>query len=230
MGPEVRTLKCPYCSQNSKISSRPAKISFARNECSFCGSEFLIVNNAPMRLAARYEGTSELNEIAIRLSRRAQQMLDAGQSSEKVLTMLVTAAQGIAGERSVCSILVLDKDGRLRNGASPNLPDDYLAAIDRIKPDPHVGTCASAAATGSVTVTPEFRTDEKWNGLRHLPMALGFVGAWSMPIKSAEGKVMGTLGTYFRRRRVPTPDQVRSIRLLAEAASSVLTKHQTYGA
>jgi hypothetical protein len=99
---------------------------------------------------------------------------------------------------------VLDADGLLRNGASPNLPRDYLDAIDRLKPDPMVGTCAAAAATGAVVVTPDFLADGKWAELRHLPLALGFVGAWSMPIKSPrDGRVIGTFGTYYRDVRQP---------------------------
>jgi hypothetical protein len=45
---------------------------------------------------------------------------------------------------------VIDKDGLLSHGASANLPPDYLAAIDGLKPDPKVGTCDAAAATGSL--------------------------------------------------------------------------------
>jgi hypothetical protein len=40
---------------------------------------------------------------------------------------------------------------------------------------------------------------------RHLPLAIGYVGAWSMPIKAPDGEVLGTFGTYFRERRTPTP-------------------------
>ena len=115
---------------------------------------------------------------------RARRLIDASAPRDEILTCLVTAAETVAGPRAVSSILVLDADGLLRNGASPNLPRDYLDAIDRLKPDPMVGTCAAAAATGAVVVTPDFLADGKWAELRHLPLALGFVGAWSMPIKS----------------------------------------------
>ena len=88
---------------------------------------------------------------------------------------------------------VIDEEGLLRNGASPNLPRDYLNAIDRLKPDAGLGTCAAAAATGMMVVTPSFLADDKWAELRHLPLALGFAGAWSMPIKSEDGTVLGDL-------------------------------------
>jgi GAF domain-containing protein len=110
---------------------------------------------------------------------------------------------------------LLDCDGFLRNGASPNLPTDYLSAIDRLKPDANVGTCAAAAATGLRVMTPDFLSDDKWAELRHLPRALGFVGAWSMPIKRADGKVLGTFGTYYRERRMPTAEEQAGIEVLA---------------
>jgi GAF domain-containing protein len=149
-------------------------------------------------------------------------MLNARVPRHEILTCLAQAGEELAGPGAVTSILVLDEDGLLRNGASPNLPANYLAAIDRLKPDANVGTCAAAAATGSIVVTPDFLADDKWAELRHLPCSLGFVGAWSMPIKSPEGTVLGTFGTYFRDRRSPRPEERRGVELLATAAALVL--------
>jgi len=162
------------------------------------------------------------DEFVVQSYDRVQQMLKAGLSRKDILTRLAMAGEGLAGQGASVSILVLDENGLLRNGASPNLPLDYLRAIDRLKPDPKVGTCAAAAATGCPVITPDFCADDKWAELRHLPLSLGFVGAWSMPIKSPEGKVLGTFGTYFRDRRSPTPDEKRGVEFLAKAAASVL--------
>lgn len=149
-------------------------------------------------------------------------MLRAGISQRQILTSLVGTAERLAGQGAVSSILLLDGDGLLRNGASPNLPADYLDAIDRLKPDAGVGTCAAAAATGNMVITPDFLTDDKWSELRHLPLALGFVAAWSMPIKSKDGRVLGTFGTYFRERRTPTPAEIEGVQTLAGAAALAL--------
>jgi GAF domain-containing protein len=155
-------------------------------------------------------------EVALKMTSEGKQLSD-------ILTHLARSADALSGDETVSSILVLDEEGLLRNGASPNLPEDYLTAIDRLKPDPNVGTCAAAAATGDVVVTTDFRADQKWAELRHLPLALGFVGAWSQPIKSEEGKVLGTFGTYFRTHREPTAQEVRNIRLLATAAAAAIS-------
>ena len=150
-------------------------------------------------------------------------MLKAGTSRREILAQLVTAAETLSGPGTVVSILVIDQDGLLRNGASPNLPADYLAAIDRLKPNANLGTCAAAAATGCMVITPDFSADEKWAELRHLPQSLGFVGAWSMPIISDSGKILGTFGTYFREHRTPTPAEQTAVKQLAAAAALALS-------
>lgn len=173
---------------------------------------------APLELAAQVGNTIE------QAAAQARQMLAAGASRGEILTRLAAAGEILAGPGTTVSILVLDDEGLLRNGASPNLPADYLEAIDRLKPDAGVGTCAAAAATGMAVITPDFLADEKWAELRHLPHALGFVGAWSMPIKSAAGVVLGTFGTYFRERRYPTMEERLGVAQLVVLAAAVLTE------
>ena len=88
------------------------------------------------------------SELVRAAAERARTMLEHGAPREQVLRLLVNAAELVAGEDSVCSILMVDQEGLLRNASTPGLPADYLAAIDRLKPDAKVGTCAAAAATG----------------------------------------------------------------------------------
>lgn len=162
---------------------------------------------------------------------RALQLIDDGQPVLRVLSYLTMAAEEAAGLDTVSSILLLDEQGLLRNGASPRLPADYLKAIDGLQPRAHIGTCSAAAATGSMVITEDFCTDEKWPELRHLPMALGFKGAWSLPIKNVAGDVVGTFGTYFREKRTPSQKEIDGVKMLAHAAASALQRsaHATPG-
>lgn len=155
---------------------------------------------------------------------RAERMIESGAARTEVLSCLVQAAEQVGAPGAVSSILVIDDQGLLRNGHSPGLPADYLAAIDRLKPNPRVGTCAAAAATGEAVITPDFLADDKWAELRHLPRALGYVGAWSMPIMSPRGVVLGTFGTYYRERREPTRHEMDSIRRLAAVAARLFER------
>ena len=152
----------------------------------------------------------------------ATEMISKGVPDHKILCHLATSAEKAIGNGSVSSILILDKEGLLRNGASPQLPFDYLTAIDGLKPNPAVGTCAAAAATGCMVITDDFCADNKWAELKHLPLALGFHSAWSVPIKTKEGKVLGTFGTYFRDKRSPNQENIDAVNSLALVAAQVL--------
>lgn len=154
---------------------------------------------------------------------QAIDMHESGIDQKEILHYLASAAETASGEETAASILLLDKEGLLRNGASPQLPSDYLEAIDGLKPNPEVGTCAAAAATGCVVFTPSFYADDKWAELRHLPMALGYVGAWSLPIKNSDEKVIGTFGTYSRNHRQPSSEELNGIELLAKAVAIIHT-------
>jgi GAF domain-containing protein len=158
---------------------------------------------------------------------QAERLISGNAPAQDVFACLIAAAELVSGRGAVSSVLVLDQDGLLRNGASPNLPPDYLRAIDGLRPDAGVGTCAAAAATGAVVVTPSFLADGKWAELRHLPLSIGFAGAWSMPIKSLrDGRVLGTFGTYYRDVRQPSPQEVEAVKALATAAARALDRNK----
>jgi hypothetical protein len=156
------------------------------------------------------------------ISLQAIQMLEQDEPRNLILQQLVFGAEKLIAEDEVCSILVLDDEGLLRNGASPRLPADYLKAIDKLKPDAKVGTCSASAATGTIIITPDFRADDKWMELKHLPLALGYIGAWSVPIKNVYGRVLGTFGTYLKKSRFPTDEEIANFQLLCETAAKVM--------
>jgi hypothetical protein len=60
----------------------------------------------------------------------AKLLIKRGRPTSEVLMHLASAGEALAGDKAVVSILILDEDGLLRNGASPKLPADYLQAID----------------------------------------------------------------------------------------------------
>jgi GAF domain-containing protein len=169
-----------------------------------------------------------MNDSNLRRTREtALEMQSRGDSLCEILSYLVEEAESVSHGEAVCSVLLLDEEGLLRNGASPGLPDEYLAAIDRLKPDPTVGTCAAAAATGKIVITPDLTSDAGWRELKHLPVALGLAAAWSVPLVTAEGRVLGTFGTYFRQPRAPRPEERSFVEKLAQIATQIVENAQS---
>lgn len=166
-------------------------------------------------------------ESLLEAQKQSLELVVKGVPLVEVLTYLarVVEQQADAGG-AVASILLLDEQGRLRNGASPSLPEHYLQKIEGLKAEPHVGTCSAAAASGKIVVTPDLSVDQKWDGLAHLPLELGLQAAWTMPIKARDGRVLGTFGTYFRQKREPTALERQVVEILARTAALAIERKQ----
>ncbi|UHQ18756.1 ATP-binding protein [Lysobacter sp. KIS68-7] len=182
--------------------------------------------NAEVREALAQEANEPTDHAS--LLERQRDILEAivrGDPLCETLAALCRVVEAEAIGRVRASIFLVDPDKRcLRTGAAPSLPEDYNAAVDGIGIAPGVGTCADAAATGRVVVTRDFATAPSWEGLRHLPMAIGLHAAWSMPILGADGSVLGTFGTYFPETREPTAGE-RDLVAVASRTAALAIEH-----
>src|SRR5688500_16541534 len=169
---------------------------------------------------------SARSQALLAAQKQSLELVVTGAPLAEVLRHLVLTVEEQAEGAVVGSIMLLDAQRRLRNGAAPSLPDHYLQAIDGISADPGVGTCSAAAALGEVVVTCDFATAPGWNGLAHLPLALGLRGAWSMPIVARDGTVLGTFGTYFRECREPTVEERSVVEVLVRTASIAIERER----
>ena len=156
--------------------------------------------------------------------KQSLELVVVGAPLAEVLRHLVETVEAQANGAVVASIMLLDDEGRLRNGAATSLPDDYLQAIDGLPADAKLGTCCAAAALGEVVCTPDFATAPSWQGISHLPIALGLLGAWSMPIRARDGSVLGTFGTYFRECRGPTEAERAVVEVLVRTAAIAIER------
>jgi signal transduction histidine kinase len=156
--------------------------------------------------------------------KHALEMVVKGEPLRDVLRFLTSVVEERSRHDVVASILLLDGDGRLREGAAPSLPADYMQAIDGLQAQPSLGTCSAAAATAQVVITKDFATDPAWATLKGLPLALGLVAAWSQPIVDRHGRVLGTFGTYFRERRGPTAEERQIVEILSHTAALAIER------
>lgn len=162
---------------------------------------------------------------------RALAMLVAGEPLTNVFTALVQSVEVYLADEGIAAILLLDPDGkRLRHGAAPSLPDSYNCAIDGIAIGPDIGTCCAAAARNEVVITEDIANDPNWTALKDLPLGLGLRAAWSMPIRSSGGTVLGTFGTYFRSCRPPTALEREIVGVMAKTAAVAIEQRATVAA
>ena len=124
-------------------------------------------------------------------------------------------------------LLVTPDGGHLTTGAAPGLPESYSRAIDGIAISAFIGTCAAAAARRHVITTPDIANDPGWHRFKHLPLGLGLKAAWSMPIFSAAGAVLGTFGTYFTEEREPLPAERKLVEVLSRTAALAIERQRS---
>jgi diguanylate cyclase (GGDEF)-like protein/PAS domain S-box-containing protein len=99
----------------------------------------------------------------------------------------------------LCSILLLDEDNKhLRHGAAPSLPDFYNQVVDGLEIGYGVGSCGTAAYLGETVIVEDIQHHPYWEPFRDLAKRANLHACWSHPIKSNQGRVLGTFAFYYR--------------------------------
>ena len=125
------------------------------------------------------------------------------------------------------SVLFVSPDGkRLLEGAAPSLPKEYNDAINGIAIGENVGSCGTAAHFGRAVIVSDITTDPLWADFRELALKHGLRACWSVPLKAADGSVLGTFANYYREPTQPTPRDMDIITMVARTASIAIERHR----
>jgi len=116
---------------------------------------------------------------------------------------------------SVLLLLDSSEAPRLRHGAAPSLPPEYIRLVDGVPVGPSVGSCGTAAFRRQPVIVADIETDPLWTDYRDMALAHGLHSCWSSPVLSASGAVLGTFAVY---RREPAEPTAAEHELVAQAA------------
>jgi formate hydrogenlyase transcriptional activator len=160
----------------------------------------------------------------------ALKMMLIGASLNEVLTS-VTRLIEAHSEGMLCSIFLLDEDGlHLQYGVAANLPQAYLAATDGICIGPDVGSCGAAAYLRQPVFVPDILSHPNWANFRSVVLQSGLRAAWSTPIMSQDGKVLGTFCMYYREVRHPGADDIQLIDYASRIAGIAIERDRSQAA
>jgi formate hydrogenlyase transcriptional activator len=144
--------------------------------------------------------------------KRTLEMIADGASLEDTLNDLCRAID--AQSSSVFStILLMDPDGtRLWHAAGPRVPSGWLPAISPLLIGPSHGCCGAAAYSKKRVIVADVSTDPTWRDeSRELAIQNGIRAAWSEPILTKDGQVLGTFALYSPEPRMPSPAEIELI-------------------
>jgi len=159
-----------------------------------------------------------LQDSAARRNRVLERIVRGGSLQELLSEIAIDVEAANPG--MICSILLVDEAGtKLRHGAAPSLPEFYNSAVDGLEIGPGVGSCGTAAYTGSRCVVEDVTKHPNWAPFRELAKQAGVRACWSEPIKSSKGEVFGTFAMYYRRPQLPSQSDQEFIASSAHLAA-----------
>lgn len=149
----------------------------------------------------------------------------AGGPLGDVMRDIILMVEKPSNGEMLASILILSEDGRrLLEGAAPSLPADYNAAINGIAIGYGVGSCGTAAATGNPVIVSDIATDPLWADFRDLALSHHLRACWSMPIRAADGRLLGTFANYYRERKEPTERDLEVIAMVTRTTAIAIER------
>jgi len=131
----------------------------------------------------------------------------------------------------LCSIFLLSEDGvHLKCAAAPSLPEAYRNAIDRLDIGPTVASCGTAAYLRQTVFVSDIASDPKWANLKDLALANGVRAAWSSPIMSHNGKILGTFDMHCDEVRHPGHGEIQLIDCASRIAGIAIESQRSHDA
>ena len=117
---------------------------------------------------------------------------------------------------TACSISMLSADAAsFSHTVAPRLPYELRTALERSSIDIRNGSCAACVYLGRQVLVADISKDPFWQQRRDVAIDAGVRAAWSTPIKTATGRMLGALGVYRGEIGLPTP---REAEIMAHAA------------
>jgi two-component system cell cycle sensor histidine kinase/response regulator CckA len=166
----------------------------------------------------------KLAERQLAWQARVLERVAAGHSSRDVLPAMLEGLETLLPD-GIASILVR-RGNRLHLGHAPSLPAAFRAACDGLEIGPDVGSCGTAAWHNHTVVCEDVATDARWERGRDLALAHGLQSSWSVPVRGADGAVLGTFAIYHRTPRTPTPFEVAVVERAAVIAGLAIERER----
>ncbi len=111
----------------------------------------------------------------------------------------------------ICSVLRL-KNNRLYNWSSPSLSKEFCSIIDGAEiGDENKGSCGTAAFLKEKVVVSDIEKVPRWTSYLDLARMEGVKACWSFPIMDSHNEVMGTFAIYYKKVKLPTPEEENTL-------------------
>jgi formate hydrogenlyase transcriptional activator len=175
---------------------------------------------------------SRQKELLRVAEKRTLELIADGASLSCVLNELCAAIDEYTSATSL--VFLMDRDAnQLVPIAGPHLPPAFTAAFTPWPIGPSMGSCGTAAFTKTRVIISDISEDPRWphdtRGLttRNLVLNHGFRAAWSEPLISNSGEVLGTFCISYSQPRTPNGRDLELIEAAGHVARIAIERQRS---
>ncbi len=156
--------------------------------------------------------TASQAESLLAAEKRTLEMIADGASLKDILNDLCCSVD-VQASPVISTVLLMDPDGeRLWHTAGNRVARDWLPVVSPLPISPPAGCCGAAALLKERVIVADVATDINWlDEYRDLAIKNGIRAAWSEPILTKDGEVLGTFALYSSEPRIPTDAEIELI-------------------
>jgi diguanylate cyclase (GGDEF)-like protein/PAS domain S-box-containing protein len=154
----------------------------------------------------------------LNLQRAILKSIAQGAEHLEVIKQTCLLAESLLANAFSSVMLMDDHYQHLNVYVAPSLTPDQIQKINGLRPSPGGGSCGNVIYQQTVQYVSNTFTDERWEDIRHLAHEFDIRACWSIPIFSAENKVIGTFALSSFEHREPSLFH----RMLLEIGSSII--------
>jgi PAS domain S-box-containing protein len=159
--------------------------------------------------------------------KRTLEMIADGESLTDILNYLCVAIDDHASATSF--VCLLDGEGnQLLPIASPNVPPAFAAAITPWPIGPNRGSCGTAVYLKKRVIIQDVAKDPRWpDDARSVALEHGVCAAWSEPLISKSGEVLGTFCISYSEPRTPNSRDLELIEAAGHIARIAIKRQRS---
>jgi formate hydrogenlyase transcriptional activator len=156
------------------------------------------------------------------IHQRTLELIVHGASLQDVLGALCDGIDALDPD-VISSVLLADAEGQhLWPAAGRRVPDDYKQLITPLAIGPAMGACGTAAFRKERVISSDIATDSLWSGpaekYRRMALQYGLHTAWSVPIVSENGTLLGTFGLHHTMAHSVVVDELELLEKAGQIA------------
>ena len=183
-----------------------------------------MLNGAPLYvMGLRDVSERARTEMFLQGQRHALELIASGAPAAQTLAVLLAVVEGEAPAMQ-CAVYQLDEDRPVaRLVSAPSLAPGLAATTEEILVGPRTAAVGAAIHRGESVFSDDVHTDSVWEESRTIFLSYGIRGGWAIPLRAADGQVIGALACYYEQGRLPTPRERELARAAVHLASIALS-------